>query len=299
MTMNRILAVSFIVVVALVLLFSCMFVVDQRQYAIVFSLGQIKREIREPGLYFKLPPPLETVTYLDNRILTIDTPDADRVQTSQKINLLVDSLMKWRISDPRQFYLSFRGVERSAQERMNILVREAMQNAISKRTVNEVVSRERDVIMREITASLADRVKGLGVEIVDVRLKRVEFVQETLDSVYGRMISDRKSVAALRRSVGAEQSEKIRADADRQRTVLLAVAFRDAQKVRGEGDAKASAIYAQSFGQNPEFASFYRSLESYRQTFSGRNNVMVLDPNFDYFRYMKQSNPGGAGTARH
>lgn len=294
--MNRYLVAGLGAAIAVILLMSCVFVVDQRKFAIVFSLGEIKREIREPGLYFKLPPPLQNVEYFDSRILTIDTPDADRVQTSQKINLLVDSLVKWRISDPKQFYVSFRGSERSAMERMNILVREAMQNSISRRTVNDVVSRERDVIMKEITLSVADRVKGLGVEIVDVRLKRVEFVAETLDSVFGRMASDRKSVAAERRSIGASESEKIRADAERQQTVLLAVAYRDAQKIRGEGDAKASALYAQAFGQNPEFASFYRSLESYRATFASRNNLMVLDPTSDYFRYLKQ--PGTAAPAR-
>ncbi|CAN5160314.1 protease modulator HflC [soil metagenome] len=294
--MNRYLVAGLGAAIAVILLMSCVFVVDQRKFAIVFSLGEIKREIREPGLYFKLPPPLQNVEYFDSRILTIDTPDADRVQTSQKINLLVDSLVKWRISDPKQFYVSFRGSERSAMERMNILVREAMQNSISRRTVNDVVSRERDVIMKEIKLSVADRVKGLGVEIVDVRLKRVEFVAETLDSVFGRMASDRKSVAAERRSIGASESEKIRADAERQQTVLLAVAYRDAQKIRGEGDAKASALYAQAFGQNPEFASFYRSLESYRATFASRNNLMVLDPTSDYFRYLKQ--PGTAAPAR-
>ncbi|CAN5201301.1 protease modulator HflC [soil metagenome] len=294
--MNRYLVAGLAAAIAIILLMSCVFVVDQRKYAIVFSLGEIKREIREPGLYFKLPPPLQNVEYFDARILTIDTPDADRVQTSQKINLLVDSLVKWRISDPKQFYVSFRGSERSATERMNILVREAMQNSISRRTVNDVVSRERDVIMKEITLSVADRVKVLGVEIFDVRLKRVEFVNETRDSVFGRMASDRKSVAAERRSIGASESEKIRADAERQQTILLAVAYRDAQKIRGEGDAKASALYAQAFGQNPEFASFYRSLESYRATFAGRNNLMVLDPSSDYFRYLKQ--PGTSAPAR-
>jgi membrane protease subunit HflC len=283
--------------IAVLLLMSCLFVVDQRNYAIVFSLGELKREIREPGLYFKLPQPFQNVVYLDSRILTIDTPDADRVQTAEKINLLVDSLIKWRITDPRQFYVSFKGTspERSAQDRMNILVREAMQNSISRRSVNDVVSREREVIMQEITHSVADRVKGLGVEIVDVRLKRIEFVSETLDAVFGRMASDRKKVAAERRATGAAAAEKIRADADRQQVVLLAVAYRDAQKIRGEGDGKASAIYSEAFGQNPEFAAFYRSLEAYRETFKSKNNLMVLDPTSDFFRYLKQ--PGTAAPA--
>ncbi len=288
--MNRIFVAVVVLLFSILVLAGTVFVVDQRQYAVVFSLGELKREIREPGLYFKIPA-IQKVVYFDNRILTIDTPDAERVQTSEKKNLLVDSYVKWRINDPRLFFISFQGSERGAQDRMSIIIREAMQNAISRRTVNDVTSKERDKIMQEIAAAVAERVKPLGVDIVDVRLKRVDFVPEISDSVFRRMEAERVRVANEQRSIGAAESEKIRADADRQREVVLAEAFRDAQKLKGEGDAKASAIYASAFGQNPEFAAFYRSLEAYRQTFNTKSNVMVLDPSSDFFKYLKQ--PGG------
>jgi modulator of FtsH protease HflC len=290
--MNRIFIGLIVLLFSILVLSSTVFIVDQRQYAIVLSLGEMKRPpILTPGLYFKVPG-IEKVVYFDNRILTIDTPDAERVQTSEKKNLLVDSYVKWKISDPRAYYVSFPGGERGAQDRMAVIIREAMQNAISRRTVNDVTSKERDKIMQEITAAVAERVKSLGVEIVDVRLKRVDFVPEISDSVYRRMQAERVRVANEQRSIGAAESEKIRADADRQREVLLAEAFRDAQKIKGDGDAKASAIYASAFGQNPEFAAFYRSLEAYRKTFDSKSNVMVLDPSAEFFRYMKQSGGG-------
>jgi len=289
--MNRIFVGLIVLLFSILVLSSTVFIVDQRQYAIVLSLGEMKRPpILTPGLYFKVPG-IEKVVYFDNRILTIDTPDAERVQTSEKKNLLVDSYVKWKISDPRAYYVSFPGGERGAQDRMAVIIREAMQNAISRRTVNDVTSKERDKIMQEITAAVAERVKPLGVEIVDVRLKRVDFVPEISDSVYRRMQAERVRVANEQRSIGAAESEKIRADADRQREVVLAEAFRDAQKIKGDGDAKAAAIYASAFGQNPEFAAFYRSLEAYRKTFDSKSNVMVLDPSAEFFKYMK--NPGG------
>ena len=291
--MNKLFFILAALIALVLAVASMVFVVDQRQYAVVFSLGELRREIREPGLYFKLPPPFQNVVYFDNRILTIDTPDAERVQTSEKKNLLVDSYVKWRIVDPRLFYVSFQGSERGAQDRMSIIIREAMQNAISRRSVNDVTSKERDKIMQEITAAVGERTKSLGVEIIDVRLKRVDFVPEISDSVFRRMEAERKRVANEQRSIGAAESEKIRADADRQREVILAEAFRDAQKLKGEGDAKAAAIYAGAFGQNAEFAAFYRSMEAYRKTFDGKNNVMVLDPSADFFKYLKQPNPSG------
>ena len=289
--MNRIFVGLIVLLFSILVLSSTVFIVDQRQYAIVLSLGEMKRPpILTPGLYFKVPG-IEKVVYFDNRILTIDTPDAERVQTSEKKNLLVDSYVKWKISDPRAYYVSFPGGERGAQDRMSVIIREAMQNAISRRTVNDVTSKERDKIMQEITAAVAERVKSLGVEIIDVRLKRVDFVPEISDSVYRRMQAERVRVANEQRSIGAAESEKIRADADRQREVILAEAFRDAQKIKGDGDAKAAAIYASAFGQNPEFAAFYRSLEAYRKTFDSKSNVMVLDPSAEFFKYMKS--PGG------
>jgi membrane protease subunit HflC len=292
--MNKIVGTIVAVVVAAVLFRACAFIVDQRQFAIVFALGQIKEVITEPGLHFKLPPPFQNVVYLDKRILTIDTPQQDRVQTSEKKNLLIDSFVKWRINEPRRYWVSFLGNERAAQERIATLVRDALNQAVNKRTVNDVTSRERDKAMEEIRVAVQERVKDVGVEIVDVRLKRVDFVPEISDSVFRRMESERKRVANEQRSIGSAEGEKIRADADRQREVLLAEAYRQAQTIRGEGDAKSSAIYAQSFGQNPEFFNFYRSLEAYRASFRNRSDVMVVDPSSEFFKYMKTPAPGRA-----
>ena len=292
--MNKIIGTIIAIVVAAVLFRACAFIVDQRQFAIVFALGQIRHVISEPGLHFKLPPPFQNVVYLDKRILTIDTPQQDRVQTSEKKNLLIDSFVKWRISEPRRYWVSFLGNERAATERIATLTRDALNQAVNKRTVNDVTSRERDKAMEEIRVAVQERVKDVGVEIVDVRLKRVDFVPEISDSVFRRMESERKRVANEQRSIGAAEGEKIRADADRQREVLLAEAYSKAQTIKGEGDAKASNIYAQSFGQNPEFFNFYRSLEAYRASFRTRNDVLVIDPSSEFFKYMKTPAPARA-----
>ena len=292
--MNRILAFVVGAVVVAVIIRASTFVVDQRQFAIVFQLGQITRVITEPGLYFRLPL-VQNVEYQDRRILTIDTPVADRVQTAEKKNLLIDSFVRWRISEPRAFRVSFPSGERAAEERISTLVRDALNYAVNRRTVNEITSRQRDKAMEEIRLAVQEATKGLGVEIVDVRLKRVDFVPEISESVYRRMEAERKRVANEQRSIGSAEGEKIRADADRQRELLLAEAYRDAQKIKGDGDAKASALYAQAFGQNPDFAQFYRSLEAYRASFRNRSDVLVLDPNSDFFKYFRS--PGGSRPA--
>jgi membrane protease subunit HflC len=284
--MNRILAAVVGLVLLAVLVRASTFIVDARQSAIVFQLGQITRVVTEPGLYVRVPF-LQNVEYQDKRILTIDTPVADRVQTSEKKNLLVDSFVKWRITDPRLFRVSFPAGERAAEDRISTLVRDALNQAVNKRSVNEITSREREKAMEEIRSSVQERTKGLGVDIVDVRLKRVDFAPEISDSVYRRMEAERKRVANEQRPIGSAEGEKIRADADRQREVLLSEAYRDAQRLRGDGDAKASALYAQAFGQNPEFARFYRSLEAYRASFKNRSDVLVIDPSSEFFRYMK------------
>ena len=289
--MNKIIGTVVALIVTAVLVRMCVFIVDQRQFALVFSLGELKREIPEPGLYFKLPQPFQNVVYLDKRIQTIDDPLADRVQTSEKKNLLVDSFVKWKIIDARRYWRSFQASDRAASNRISSLVRDSLNQAVNKRTVNDITSRERDKAMEEIRVSVQERVKEVGVEIVDVRLKRVDFVPEISDSVYRRMVAERTRVANEQRSIGAAESEKIRADADRQKEVLLAEAYREAQKIKGEGDAKASAVYATAFGQSPEFYSFYRSLEAYRASFRTRSDVLVIDPSSEFFRYMK--NPGG------
>jgi membrane protease subunit HflC len=288
--MNKVIATIVGLIVAAVIFRASTFVVDQRQYAILFQLGQITEVHAEPGLKFKIPL-IQNVVYLDRRILTIDTPQADRVQTSEKKNLLVDSFVKWRIADPRRYYVSFQGLERAAEERINSLVRDGLNRAVNLRTVNDITSLERDRAMDEIKVGVQERVRDVGVEIVDVRLKRIEFVPEINEDVFRRMQSERKRVATEQRSIGSAEGEKIRADADRQREVLLAEAYRDAEKMKGEGDARASAIYAQAFGQNPEFYTFYRSLEAYRASFRTRSDVLVVDPSSDFLKYLKTPAP--------
>jgi membrane protease subunit HflC len=293
--MDRIIPAVIGLLIALAALSSCIFVVNERNYAVVFALGEIKEVISEPGLYFKLPPPFQNVQTFDKRVLTIDAADVERVQTSEKKNLLIDSFVKWRISDPRTYYVTFGGNERAAQERLSALMRDALNASINRRTVNDVTSKERDKIMQEIRTNTVAQAKLLGVEVLDVRLKRVDFAPEISESVYRRMEAERKRVANEQRSIGAADGEKIRADADRQREVVMAEAYRTAQKVMGEGDAKASTVYAQAFGQDREFYKFYKSLEAYRSSFATKNDVMVVDPSSDFFRFMKSS--GGAAPA--
>ncbi|MBL8385540.1 MAG: protease modulator HflC [Burkholderiales bacterium] len=292
--MNRIVSSIFALLVAGMLAASMLFVVDQRQYAIVFALGEVKEVIGNPGLHFKLPPPFQNVLYFDKRILTIDTPDSDRFITSEKKNLVVDSFVKWRISDPKLYYVSVQGRESDAVYRIQQSLKDALNNEIGRRTVNEMISGVRDRVMQDISSKVNADAAKIGVEIVDVRLKRVEFSDEIRDSVFRRMESERKRVANELRSTGFADSEKIRADADRQREVILAEANKNAQAVKGDGDAKASAIYAAAFGQNPEFYSFYRSLEAYRNSFRNKGDVLVVEPSSEFFRYLKNAGSSGA-----
>lgn len=292
--MNRI--VSYLIALAIVfwVLSSTLFVVDQRQYAIVFALGEVKEVISDPGLHAKLPPPFQNVLFLDKQILTLETPETDRFITAEKMNILVDAFVKWRIIKPKLYFVSFGGDELRARDRLSQIIKAALNDEITKRTVREVISGERGKIMDAIQQKVAKEAEQIGVEIVDVRLKRVEYVEQINASVYDRMKSERLRVANDLRSQGAAASEKIRADADRQRTVLLAEAYRDAENIRGEGDAKASQIYAQAFGQNPEFYKFYRSLEAYRTSFKNRSDVMVVDPNSEFFKYFRSPDATGA-----
>jgi len=295
--MNRLVSYSIAGLILLSVLLSTLFVVDQRQYAIVFALGEVKKVINEPGLHFKLPPPFQNVLFLDKRILTLDSPDADRFITAEKKNILVDAYVKWRIIDPRLYFVSFTGDERRAQDRMSQIIKAALTEEITKRTVREVISGERGKVMSAIQKKVTDEAKQIGVGIVDVRLKRVDYVEQINNSVYDRMKAERVRVANELRSTGAAESEKIRADADRQRTVILAEAYREAEEIRGDGDAKATQIYAQAFGQNPEFFKFYRSLEAYRSSFKNRNDMMVIDPSSEFFKYFKNTGPGAGGAA--
>ena len=294
--MQRIVPFVLAVLIALGVLSASLFVVDQRQFAVVFALGEIRQVIDKPGLHFKLPPPFQNVQYFDKRILTIDNPDIDRFITSEKLNVQVDTFVKWRIIEPKAFIRSVSGSEIIAADRISRSLRDALNNEIAKRTVAEVISGQREQFMEGVRAKVNEDAKQIGAAVVDVRLKRVDFAPEVQERVFDRMQSERKRVANERRATGAAESEKIRADADRQREIVLAEAYRDAQKVKGEGDAKASQLYAGAFGQDPQFAQFYRSLEAYRATFRNRSDVMVVDPSADFFKYLKGATPGAVSA---
>ena len=283
-------------VVALLLVASqALYTVDQTKYAIKFQLGEIVETQPDAGLYAKVPL-LQNVKYFDKRILLLDNPEPDRITTSEKKPLLIDYFVLWRITDAKQFYVSMgQGDEDVARQRLSNTVRSNLREEINKRTVHEVISTERDKIMATTRQKADVDAKTFGVEIVDVRLRRVELPPDVTGPVYSRMESERRRVANELRSLGQAESEKIRADADRQREVILADAYRQAQKLKGEGDAKAAAIYAQAYGANPEFYAFYRSLEAYKASFRGKSDVMVLDPNGEFFRYFRGQ---GGATAK-
>ena len=291
--MNRIALIVAGSLILLMIAASTLFVVDQRQVGVVYALGEIKEVITEPGLHLKLPPPFQNVVFLDKRVQTLDSPETRPIFTAEKKSLVIDWLVKWRISDPKQFIRN-NGVDfRNLDSRLAPVVQAAFNEEITRRDVRGVLATEREKVMTDVRTRLADEAKAFGIDIVDVRIKRVDFVADITDSVYRRMESERKQVANELRSQGAAEGEKIRADADRQREVIIAEAYRDAQKVKGEGDAKSSALYADAFGRDANFAQFYRSLEAYRATFRNKGDMMVLDPSSDFFRAMR----GGGAAA--
>ena len=291
--MNRIALIVAGALIALMLVASTLFIVDQRQVGVVYALGEIKEVITEPGLHLKLPPPFQNVVFLDKRVQTLDSPETRPIFTAEKKSLVIDWLVKWRISDPKQFIRN-NGVDfRNLDSRLAPVVQAAFNEEITRRDVRGVLATEREKVMTDVRTRLADEAKAFGIDIVDVRIKRVDFVADITDSVYRRMESERKQVANELRSQGAAEGEKIRADADRQREVIIAEAYRDAQKVKGEGDGKSSALYADAFGRDANFAQFYRSLEAYRATFRNKGDMMVLDPSSDFFRAMR----GGGAAA--
>jgi membrane protease subunit HflC len=268
------------------------FTVDQRQRAIVFQLGEFKDLVEEPGLHFKWPL-IQNVKLFDTRILTWDDPEPQRFITVENKPVLVDAFVKWRIIDVKKYYVSVAGDEVVAGRRINQTVNGLLREEFGKRTVHDVVSGKREDIMNTVREKVDQDVSGLGIHVVDVRLKRVDLPQEVSVDVYRRMESERKRVASELRSNGFADAEKIRADADKQREVIIAQAYRDAQRVQGEGDAKAAAIYARAFNENPEFYSFYRSLEAYRAAFKNKSDVLILDPNSEFFKHFR--NPGKGG----
>jgi membrane protease subunit HflC len=296
--MNRIGLLVASALLVLMLAASTLFIVDQRQIAVVYALGEIKTVITEPGLKLKLPPPLQNVVFLDKRIQMLDSPETRPIFTAEKNRLVIDWLVKWRIAEPRQFIRNSGADMRNLDNRLAPVVQAAFNEVVTRRTVTAVLATERDKVVQDVRDRLADEAKSFGIEILDVRLKRVDFVVEITDAVYRRMESERKRVANELRSTGNAESEKIRADADRQREVIVAEAYRDSQKVKGEGDAKASALYADAFGRDPQFAQFYRSLEAYRASFRNRSDLMVLDPSSEFFQAMRSSGTPAAPARR-
>ncbi|HUW28979.1 MAG TPA: protease modulator HflC [Sulfuriferula sp.] len=281
-----------VVVLAILILASLtMYTVDQRQNAMLFQLGEVVAVDKKPGLYFKLPL-VQNVRYFDTRVLTLDPAEPDRFITSEKKNVLVDYFAKWRIIDIKQYYVSVGGDETRAQTRLQQTINDGLRAEFGKRSVHDVVSGERDEIMATLRQKADQDARKIGVQVLDVRLKHVDLPQEVSESVYRRMEAERKRVANELRSTGSAEAEKIKADADRQRQVIIANAYRDAQAIKGEGDAKASTIYATAYSKNPEFYAFYRSMDAYRQSFKSKSDVLVLEPNNAFFKYMKSPNAG-------
>ena len=275
---------------------SMLFVVDQRQFGVVYALGQIKEVITEPGLNIKLPPPLQNVTYIDKRLLTLDSPDTEPMLTAEKQRVVIVWYVRWRITDPLAYIRNVGLDEKAGANQLNRVVRNAFQEEINKRTVKDLLSLSRDALMNDVKSEVLDKVRGVkpwGVDVVDVRITRVDYVDAITESVYRRMEAERKRVANELRSTGGAEGEKIRADADRQREVTIANAYRYAQKIKGLGDSQAAKIYNESFGRDPQFAQFYRSLDAYKASFAKKSDVMVLDPSSsDFFRTMRGNSSG-------
>jgi modulator of FtsH protease HflC len=288
--MNKSLPIILIAALILLVLASLsLYTVRQTEHALVFQLGEVIEVKSKPGLYAKIPL-IQNVRFFDVRIRTMDSGESERFNTLENKPVLVDSFVKWKIDDVKKFYVSNRsGDILSAETRLAQTVNNDLRAEFGNRTVHDLVSGERDKVM-EIMREKADKdAVSIGIKVIDVRLKRVDLPTDVSESVYRRMEAERKRVANELRSTGAGEAEKIKADADRQREVILAEAYRDAQTAKGEGDAKAAAIYAKAFNQNPEFYSFTRSLDAYQKTFKNKSDVMLLDPNSDFFKYLKNA----------
>ncbi|MEY4506164.1 MAG: HflC protein [Pseudomonadota bacterium] len=294
--MNKLGFIFSSLLVLLAIASSMLFVVDQRQFGVVFQLGQIQKVITEPGLNFKLPPPFQNVSYIDKRLLVLESTETEPTLTAEKQRVVIDWYVRWRISEPQTYIRNVGVNENAGAQQLNRVVRNSFQQEVNKRTVSELLSTRREELMadvkREVLAAVRGADKPWGMDVVDVRITRVDYAESITASVYQRMEAERKRVANELRSTGFAEGEKIRADADRQREVILANAFRDAQKIKGEGDAKASALYASAFGRDPAFAQFYRSLEAYKSTFANKQDLMVLDPSSDFFKALRSSNLG-------
>jgi modulator of FtsH protease HflC len=291
--MNKLGFILTTVLLALGIVSATLFVVDQRQFGVVFQLGQIKKVVTEPGLNWKIPL-VQNVSYIDKRLLTLESTDSEPTLTAEKQRVVIDWYVRWRISDPQQYIRNVGVNEGAGVLQLNRVVRNSFQQEVNKRTVSELLSTRREELMEDVKRQVLAAVRGAdkpwGMDVVDVRITRVDYAQSITKSVYDRMEAERKRVANELRSTGFAEGEKIRADADRQREIIVANAFRDAQKVKGEGDGKAAGIYAEAFGRDPAFAQFYRSLDAYKASFGSKSDVLLVDPSSDFFKAMRSSN---------
>ncbi|MBH1957154.1 MAG: protease modulator HflC [Burkholderiales bacterium] len=297
--MNRVGLVVSSLLVLLALLSSTLFVVDQRQFGVVYALGQIKEVVLEPGLNFKLPPPFQNVSYIDRRLLTLESTDSEPMLTAEKQRVVIDWYVRWRIINPSEYIRNVGLDEKAGANQLNRVVRNAFQEEINRRTVKDLLSLKREALMADVKKEVLAVVQGTkpwGIDVIDVRITRVDYVEAITESVYRRMEAERKRVANELRSTGAAEGEKIRADADRQREITVANAYRDAQKIKGEGDAEAARTFAQSFGQDPQFAQFYRSLDAYKASFSKKGDLIVVDPSSDFFKAMRGSSSSSSAA---
>ena len=299
--MNRVGLIVSSLLVLLALLSSTLFVVDQRQFGVVYALGQIKEVVLEPGLNFKLPPPFQNVSYIDRRLLTLDSTDSEPMLTAEKQRVVIDWYVRWRITNPSEYIRNVGLDEKAGANQLNRVVRNAFQEEINRRTVKDLLSLKREQLMADVKKEVLSVVRGAkpwGVDVIDVRITRVDYVEAITESVYRRMEAERKRVANELRSTGAAEGEKIRADADKQREITIANAYREAQKIKGEGDADAARTFAESFGKDAQFAQFYRSLDAYKASFNKKSDVMVVDPSSDFFKAMRGSGNSAAAPAK-
>lgn len=286
--------------VAFALASSCLYVVDQRQFGVIYALGEIKDVVTEPGLHVKMPPPFQNVRYLDKRLLNLDSLEGDVMQTAEKQRVVVDWYVRWRIVNPSQYIRQVGATENIGSTQLNRVVRGVVQEQINKHTVKDLLSAKREAVMLDVQKIVSNAVGGAkpwGIEIVDVRITRIDYVEAITDSVYRRMEAERKRVANELRSTGGAEGEKIRADAERQRDITIANAYKEAQIIKGQGDAEAAALYASAFGKDPQFAKFYKSLDTYKSTFAKKSDVMVIDTSSDFFKVMRGNTAGTDATA--
>jgi membrane protease subunit HflC len=286
MAQNKMYILIALVVVVLGLASSA-FTVKEWERAILFQFGEVVRTDYDPGLHFKIPV-INNVRKFDGRVMTLDA-EPERYLTAEKKNLIVDAFVKWRIDDIKQYYTSMGGDAERTNLRLSQIIKDGLRAEFGKRTIQEVVSGERKEVMEVLAVNTEAQAKNFGIRVVDVRIKRIDLPEDISTSVYRRMEAERARVAKDLRSRGAEAAERIRADADRQRTVIVAEAYRESEQLRGEGDAKASDIYAAAFKRDPEFFSFYRSINAYRESFRDKGDIMLLEPDSDFFKYFKDS----------